>query len=331
MSVLFWKLLAMIITVTFNPSIDEVCYLDPQKISKDGIIRVGNEEQRFSPGGGGLNVSKVLAFFGIKSIATGFVGGFVGEWILGLLKPLGVVAKFIRIKGNSRICNIMDGLNQELQVLANGPTITEKEQKKFLRKYKRMLFLTKIVIITGSIPKGIDFSFYCSLINLAKKRNKYVIVDASKDLLRQAIECHPDMVKPNEAEFKRLMADLKCSIDISTNMGIVEAAREELIQKRGIKKILVSLGSRGSLLINKDEYFLVVDNSQKKAVNTTGCGDTLIATFIVFYLCLGFTEAESIKRASAAAAACAMSNETAVFTKSDFENFLSQIEVTVYK
>lgn len=318
---------AKVVTITFNPAIDQNCSIDPQKISKDGIIRVGDDEQKFNAGGGGLNVSKVLKHFGVNSVLMGFVGGFVGKWIVGILKPLGVVIRFTKINGNSRVCNILNRPDEEFQILASGPVITDEEQRRFLRKYKRILPLVRVVVITGSIPKGVGYNFYRSLIKLAEDKKKLVIVDASKDLLVQAVSCKPFLVKPNEAEFRQLMVDLGYSKNLVTNEDIIEVAREELIKKRGIKKVLVSLGSKGSLLIAEKECLLIKDISKKKAVNTTGCGDTLIATYVAFYLCIGLKEDESIKMASAAAAGCAMNRQTAVFTENDYNHFYELIDV----
>ena len=67
----------MIYTVTFSPAIDYVVDLDELKI---GAINRSKKETSL-PGGKGINVSIVLSNLGKKSVATGFLGGYTGEYI----------------------------------------------------------------------------------------------------------------------------------------------------------------------------------------------------------------------------------------------------------
>ena len=67
----------MIYTVTLSPALDYVMELDKLEIGK--INRSRNE--KYIPGGKGINVSIVLNNLGIKSTALGFLGGFSGDYI----------------------------------------------------------------------------------------------------------------------------------------------------------------------------------------------------------------------------------------------------------
>ena len=63
----------MIYTVTFSPALDYIVDLDQLEV---GAINRTKKETML-PGGKGINVSLVLSNLGTKSVAMGFVGGFI--------------------------------------------------------------------------------------------------------------------------------------------------------------------------------------------------------------------------------------------------------------
>ena len=89
----------MIYTVTFSPAIDYVVDLDELKI---GAINRSKKETSL-PGGKGINVSIVLSNLGKKSVATGFLGGYTGEYIKKELQDKHIDCGFISVEGNTRI------------------------------------------------------------------------------------------------------------------------------------------------------------------------------------------------------------------------------------
>ena len=90
----------MIYTVTLNPSIDYMLFLDSLKT---GITNRTQGEEYYI-GGKGINVSCVLAELGAKSTALGFVAGFTGDAIEKGLKSPKITTDFVSLKdGISRI------------------------------------------------------------------------------------------------------------------------------------------------------------------------------------------------------------------------------------
>lgn len=63
------------------------------------------------------------------------------------------------------------------------------------------------------------------------------------------------------------------------------------------------------------------------AVNTVGCGDSMIAGFALG-LSKGLPLEETLRLASAISAAAAMREETGFFVMEDMEKLLPQIEIT---
>ena len=113
----------MIYTVTLNPSIDYVVYMDGYEEGK--VNRAVKEAYR--AGGKGINVSVVLKNLGVDNVALGFQGGFTGKEILRLLQEQGVVTDFIEVEdGISRI-NLILMNKKETEINCQGPIITTQQ------------------------------------------------------------------------------------------------------------------------------------------------------------------------------------------------------------
>lgn len=83
----------MIYTVTFNPSIDYVMFVEDFKI--DGLNRA-QDTNKFA-GGKGINVSRVLKTLEVDSTALGFAGGFPGDFIAQTLKDSDIHTDFVQV------------------------------------------------------------------------------------------------------------------------------------------------------------------------------------------------------------------------------------------
>ena len=104
---------------------------------------------------------------------------------------------------------------------------------------------------------------------------------------------------------------------------IIEAAKE--IHRNGVEIVAVSLGADGSLAVN-DEGIFRAEVPKIDAVNTVGCGDSMITGFAIG-LKEGLSLPETLKKASAISAAAAMREETGFFCMEDMEKILPQIKI----
>ena len=90
----------MIYTVTFNPALDYIMYMDGLREGEANRVRAS----KILCGGKGVNVSWVLHNLGVESVALGFIAGFTGEEIDRLLRAHGCKTDFVRLpEGLSRI------------------------------------------------------------------------------------------------------------------------------------------------------------------------------------------------------------------------------------
>lgn len=306
----------MILTVTLNAAIDKRYVVENVKTGEVNRVK----ECTYVPGGKGLNVSKPASIYGAEVVATGFVGGHAGNYIEDALTPFGIKSAFYHVEGESRSCiNIWDETNHvQTEFLEPGFTLTEEDFLGFEERFKALVKDADVVAMSGSVPKGLDGTAYQRLVSIAKDAGKPVILDTSGKLLEMGIEAKPTLIKPNIDEI-RMLTGKSCN-DIQE---IVEAAKA--IHEKGVEIVAVSLGADGSLAVGDEGVFRAVV-PRIDAVNTVGCGDSMIAGFA-----LGISEGlpleETLRRASAISAAAAMREETGFFIMEDMERLLPEIEI----
>lgn len=306
----------MILTVTLNAAIDKRYVVEEFKVGEVNRVK----ECAYVPGGKGLNVSKPAAAAGAEVVATGFVGGHAGNYIEASLKDYHVKSAFYHLESESRSCiNIWDEKNcVQTEFLEPGFTVTESEFQGFVEEFKELVKQADVVAMSGSVPKGLDGTAYQKLVKVVKDAGKKVILDTSGKLLEMGIEACPTMIKPNIDEI-RMLTGKEC-----TEIGeIVEAAKE--IHARGVEVVAVSLGADGSLAVSDEGVFRAIV-PRIDAVNTVGCGDSMIAGFA-----LGFAEGlgieETLRKASAISAAAALREETGYFVMEDMQRLYPQIKI----
>lgn len=262
----------MIYTVTFNPALDYILELDKLEIGK---IQKSKTEL-ILPGGKGINVSTVLTNLEVENIALGYKAGFVGAEIERLLKNMNVKTDFIDLgEGNSRI-NVKISGEEETAINTNGPKISENKILELLDKLKT-LNENDYLVLSGSIPSSIKDDIYEKICSIVKKQNVKIVVDATKNLLVQALKYNPFLIKPNNEELGEIFG-----VEIHTKEDAYVYGKK--LKEMGAKNVLVSMGKTGAALIDEagQEYFL--KSPEGKRVNTVGSGDSMVAGFIAGFL-----------------------------------------------
>ena len=311
----------MILTVTLNAAIDKRYVVE--NFEEGEVNRV--LECEYVPGGKGLNVSKPLAVAGEDVIATGFVGGFAGEYICSRLKDYKVKDGFYRVAAESRSCiNIWDTVKKkQTEFLEPGFTIDEGDWKGFEEKFTELIDGVDVVTMSGSVPKGLDAEAYKKLIKIGKEKGKKVILDTSGKLLVEAVEAVPYMIKPNIDEIA-MLTGRKISVGAPDFLEKVVAAAKQ-VYENGVSIVTVSLGADGAIMVCPDGIYKAVV-PKVEAVNTVGCGDSMIAGFALS-ISHGLSYTEALKKASAISAAAAMTEETGWFNISDMERIYDKISI----
>lgn len=256
----------MIYTVTFNPSID--LFVEAE-LTVGELNRVTREE--YMAGGKGLNVSIICHELKMDSIATGFVGGFTGEFVKQELNQLEVNHHFVEADGITRINMKIAGMD-ETEINLTGVQVTREHFRKLYDYLNESLSKDDTLVISGNSANGIDKDDYATLCQLANDKGSLLVVDTNQAYLEFLLPYHPFLIKPNVSELAGVFGTA-----ISSEEDIVKHARK--LQKLGARNVLVSNGSKGAILISeKDIYY--GEPIKGKRVNSIGAGDSMVAGFV---------------------------------------------------
>lgn len=262
----------MVYTLTVNPSLDYIVDVDKFDI---GEVNRTNYELVF-PGGKGINVSIVLNNLGINNIAYGFVAGFTGDEIVRRLECMGVETDFIRLEqGNSRI-NLTLRNVEETSINGMGAVCSPKEQQMLMDKLSQARD-EDILVLSGSIPRGISDNIYEDIMKLFNNRNIKIVVDVTRKYMMGVLKYRPFLIKPNQTELEE-MFDVK----IKNVEEIIYYARE--LQNMGARNVLISRGGEGAVLYTEDKELYVHPGILGTVVNTIGAGDSMVAGFLAGYI-----------------------------------------------
>ena len=305
----------LIYTITLNPALDRTVWINQILIDESNRI----EHEQSYAGGKGIDVSKVLIALGVTNKALGFVGGFAGEEVQGLLLNNGIPCDFTGISGETRTNVVVNNMSTGNQTVlsAKGPEIKPYDLMQMIHKVEK-LEEPDIVIISGSIPPGVHPEIYRRLIEIAKGKGARVILDTDGDAIKVSISSSPDAIKPNIHELSRLV-----DMELTETDEIVAAARS--VRERGIGIVLVSMGARGILLVAEHEQYLAVP-PKVKVENTIGAGDSAVAGF-VYGLDKGKKPKDALVFAVAAGTATTLRPGTALCQKDDFLKLIPKIAV----
>ncbi|WP_308652854.1 hexose kinase [uncultured Anaerococcus sp.] len=305
----------MILTITANPSVDMSYQLD--KFNIDGVTRTDKVIKH--AGGKGIHVGYVLHDLGEEVVHSGFVGGKLGEFIEEGLEARGQKAKFIKIKEPTRNCLAILHEGKQTEILEAGPTISPAEREEFINKLDQISQGCKAISMSGSLPKGLDPSFYKDIISYGKNKGIFVAVDTSGQTLKDVVnaDIKPDLIKPNETEVADLLGE-----EI-TKDNIKDALEKSPLSE--IEYVIVSLGSDGAVVKAKDRIFKA-SVPRVTAVNPVGSGDSSLAGAI-FAISRDKKPEEVIKTSMTCGLLNVLTEEIAHIEIEKFDKYYEQILV----
>lgn len=253
--------------LALNPAVD-IGYEVPQLIADR---KVQADTTAYHPGGNGINVALALTKLAVPIYCCSVIGGESGDLLLRLLGDgLGSNHKIFRVAGETRLnaTLLQKRPPSQYEVASRGPEIPVKVLNEldecFLADCK-----TGYGVLTGSIPPGVPDDHYRRLVGRIQAQGGRAVVDAHGDLLQQAIEAQPYLVRVNNYVLEMTSRQRLDEIE-----AVATAARE--LQQRGIGKLCISLGARGAILLD-DANSYHCTAPRVKVLSTVGCGDALLA------------------------------------------------------
>ncbi|MDF2910776.1 MAG: pfkB [Sporolactobacillus laevolacticus] len=301
----------MIYTCTLNPAIDYFLQVDNFRAGELNHVKA----DRKMPGGKGINVSRVLKHLEQDSKCLGFIGGFTGEFIKGKLAEEGIEADFVPVDGDTRI-NVKLKSDTETEINGVAPQITDEQLNALFAKLET-LTSEDILVLSGSVPATLPVTIYKEMMEHVSASGAKVVVDTSGKAFREIVDAKPFLVKPNHHELGEYFG-----VTIDT-FDEVKTYGKKLVEK-GIDHVIVSMGGKGAIYIDKDEY-LYAPPAKGVLKNSVGAGDSLVGGFLSEYAVSGDFR-RAFQKGAASGSATAFSVD--LCTKEKVEEMLPQIEIS---
>lgn len=282
----------MIYTITFNPAVDMVYQLD--QLVEGGLNR--SAEESYVAGGKGVNASILLRRLGHENRATGFLGGFTGQFIKDELQAEGIDPYFIEVDGFTRInAKINTRQATATEVNGEGPQIPPAKREELAAFFTRELQAGDVVFLMGNKAPGMTADDFKQIADICLDKGARFVLDTNRDLLRACLASKPFIIKPNNEELSEIF-----KVKIESVEAIIHYAKK--LQEEGAENVLVSLGAKGALLVAANGEVYQSDVPDGQVVNPTGAGDSMLAGFMAKYL---ETEdyAKSLKQGAASGSA----------------------------
>ncbi len=302
----------MILSVCPNPSID--CTVELEQLNVGRLNRVNNKILTYS--GKALNTAIGVRRLGLDSFATGFMYDGNGSLFQQTLDNEGIKHTFVWSKGSVRInYKIVDNKSMLTEINDKGETVERSKQKELLSLINNLSTNASVVVISGSLPEGVDDGYYGELVDSVNKNAK-IIVDTEGQKLLSAISRGVYLAKPNLVELENTVGK-----KLDTIKEYLQGCNY-LIDK-GAENVLLSLGREGAILTNGSQAYFC--KSASVAVNSTvGAGDSMVAAVSVATE-KGAEYQEILRSAVAAGTASITTPGTNLFYRDKYEEIYSKI------
>lgn len=307
-------------TVTLNPAIDRILYLD--HFQPDITNRLHGWTDGI--GGKGTHVSINLQLLGLANQALGIVHGKNGSHIIKLLENCNVTVKFQHYpEQNSRMNYLLIEDSGSCTCLSSkGVQLSETDIASFITFLRQELHDGDYLILSGDASNCPDAFVYNTIMEACRDKHPRIFLDTSGDTLKKCIKAKPFLIKPNKDELAEL-----CGRTLSTEEDLIDAMEE--ISQSGIPNIAVSLGGKGSLVRTEDGIYRA-HPANVNVCNTIGCGDCFLSGLIYgFYHDLPIRQ--SLKLATAISGSCAESSVSVGFDPDRVKELYGQIQIETWK
>jgi tagatose 6-phosphate kinase len=287
-----------ILVVTLNPALDVTHRLDC--VDWAGVNRPA--EVRARPGGKGLNVAYTLAALAASVRVAGLAGGSTGAALRDTVAADGLPATFTPITGETRrTFTVVDAGRAQAAVFNEpGPRVSADDFAAFEADYAAALSGAAVVVLTGSLPPGLDPGSYGALVARANQAGVPAVLDAGGQVLRLGAAAGPTIIKPNLAELEQAAGQSLHDAADRADLAAVAAAARDLLAA-GAHAAVVSLGSQGLLAISGAGCWHV-PSPDVAVANPTGAGDAVVAG-LALGLARGWAWPERLRHAAALGAA----------------------------
>jgi 6-phosphofructokinase 2 len=296
-----------IVTLTLNPSIDGAAYAELVR----PIHKVRTSDDRYDPGGGGINVARVVRELGGPTLAVYLSGGATGAVFDDLLAAAAITRRRIPIADHTRISHAVfersSGL--EYRFVPEGPLVAEAEWRACLAALDEID--CDYLVASGSLPRGVPQDFYALAGEAVRRKGIKLVLDTSGAALRAGIGGGVYLIKPSLGEFEALVGR---RLPVPAEQ---EAAAHELIASGATQMVALTLGRDGALLVTVNGALRLAPPAVPVR-SAVGAGDSFLAA-MTLAVAWGRAVEDAFAYGMAAGAAAVLSPGTELCRREDVE------------
>jgi 1-phosphofructokinase/tagatose 6-phosphate kinase len=311
----------VIVTVTMNAAVDRTLTVPNFQLGQ----RHRASQGLTLAGGKGINVARALKRLDVPVVATGLAGGRTGTRIVEELTSEAVLNDFVRIADESRTSTAVVDPTAATYTEINewGPHVEPDELAMLLDKISYLARGADMVVFAGTLPRGVDDSFYAEAIRDLNRRNVPAVLDSEGPPLRLGVEAEAFLVTPNQREAEGLVGQ-ELGDDEDYMMAL------DRIADMGARNVLITAETRSFGLSRADRKRTLfrADAPLVEPVSAVGSGDVLLAAFLAARVADKPFE-DSLKIAVAAGAASTLEVGAGRFEPREASRLQSSVDVRV--
>lgn len=305
-----------LVTLTMNPAIDV-------STSVERVIPVRKlrcKPAKYDPGGGGINVARVLKRFGLDPLAIYVAGGPTGALLNKLVTREGIRGHVVTMSGLTRadMTVVDESTEEQYRFVLPSPPVDERTWDACLNAVAALSPAPAYLVASGSLPVGIPDDFYARIASRMKQVGTRVVLDTSGLALRVALAEGVAVVKPNLGELRALVGQ-----PLESEDEWLEAC-QAIIFRGGAEVVALTLAESGALIVTRGRAWRLLA-PQVRVASTVGAGDSFLGAF-VWSLTSGHELALAARYAVAAGSAALLAPGTELCRKDDVERLLPLVE-----
>jgi 6-phosphofructokinase 2 len=307
--------MAGIATLTFNPALD-------LSVTTDRVVPTSKlrcRAPRYDPGGGGINVARVVKNLGGDATAIYAAGGLIGDILRSCLDEIGLSQVVVPVAGMTRENMTVDeaSTGEQYRFVMPGPALSQAEIRSCLDAVEALDPSPAYLVVSGGYPPGAaEDRISDDVAALANRLGARLVLDTSQAMLHSP-EHGVFLMKPNLGELSRMLG--RPLIDRAEQI----AGARSVVREGRAEVLVVSLGHEGALLVTDTlaEYYPTPDVPIRSAV---GAGDSMVGA-IVFAIERGWSLIEAVRYGVAAGAATLMTPGTELCRREDAQRLHQEL------
>lgn len=305
------------VTFTPNPALDVSTSVE--RLVHAHKLRC--DAAQLHPGGGGINVARVLHRLGGEVLAVYPAGGPTGLRLQALLQAEGVPDLALPMAGETResftVYERESG--QEFRFVLPGPNLAADEWSRSLDTLRQQRPTPVWLVSSGGLPPGVAADGHAQVARIAREIGARMVLDSSGPALSAALQEGVWLVKPSLRELAELSGR-----DLPTHMQQREAA-QRLIAQGQAQLVALSLGGEGAMLVSADQC-LLAEALPVPVVSSVGAGDSFLAG-LIWALDQGHDLPAALANAVAAGAAAVMVPGTTLCQPEQVDRLRQQVQL----